>query len=89
MVVGKFKTHPEAKNVGKGKGRQPAPEVKQEDLEDKLVAYVNKNGANTAFDFEISKKTKLISKYRNLNFFECAQFCLQIDISRKFLRTDG
>ena len=44
MVSGKFKTHPKAKKVGKGKGRQPAPEVKQDDLEDQLVAYVNKMG---------------------------------------------
>ena len=69
MVVGKFKTHPEAKNVGKGKGRQPAPEVKQEDLEDKLVAYVNKNGANTAFDFEISKKNKIDIEISKSQFF--------------------
>ena len=55
MVVGKFKTHPKAKKVGKGKGRQPAPEVKQDDLEDQLVAYVKKNGANSAFDFKVYK----------------------------------
>lgn len=55
MVAGKFKTHPKAKNVGKGKGRQPAPEVKQQDLEDKLHAYVKENGAKAAFDFKVYK----------------------------------
>ena len=53
MVGGKFKTHPKAKNVGKVKGRQPAPEVKQDHLEEKLVAYVKKVGSSAAFDFAV------------------------------------
>ena len=76
MVAGKFKTHPKAKKVGKGKGRQPAPEVKQDDLEDKLVAYVKENGANTAFDFKVYKAVPKTAAVRGSALLKLKPLCL-------------